>query len=62
MVRSVTVTWWSSASWRGRVCRGVFGADAEVVHSACSAEAHLAGVIEPVIAQPVVAWRVSVAG
>ena len=33
---------------------GVFGADAEVVHPACSAEAHLAGVVEPVVAQPVV--------
>ncbi len=41
---------------------GVFGADAEVVHSACSAEAHFAFVIEPVVAQPVVAWWVSVAG
>ena len=41
---------------------GVFGADAEVVHLACSAEAHFAGVIEPVLAQPVVAWRVSVVG
>jgi hypothetical protein len=41
---------------------GVFGADAEVMHPACSAQAHLAGVVEPVVAQPVVAWRVSVAG
>jgi len=41
---------------------GVFGADAEVVHPACSAEAHLAGVVEPVVAQPVVALCVSVAG
>ena len=41
---------------------GVFGADAEVVHSACSAEAHLAFVVESVVAQPVVAWCVTVAG
>jgi hypothetical protein len=30
---------------------GVFGADAEVVHPACSAEAHFAVVIEPVVAR-----------
>ena len=37
-------------------------ADAEVVHAAGAAEAHLAGVVEPVVAQPVVALGVSVAG
>jgi len=41
---------------------GVGDADAEVVHSAGAAEAHLAGVVEPVVAQPVVALGVSVAG
>ena len=41
---------------------GVFGADAEVVHPASAAEAHLAGVVEAVVAQPVVALGVPVAG
>lgn len=49
-------------SEREDACAGVFGADTEVVHSSGSAEAHFACVIEPVIAQPVVAWWVSVAG
>jgi hypothetical protein len=48
VVRSVTVMRWSSASARTRL--------------AGAAEAHLAGVVEAVVAQPVVAWRVSVAG
>ena len=41
---------------------GVFGADAEVVHPAGAAEAHLGGVVEAVVAQPVVALGVPVAG
>ena len=40
----------------------VGGADAEVVHPAGAAEAHLAGGVEAVVAQPVVALGVSVAG
>ena len=41
---------------------GVCGADAEVVHAAGAADAHLAFGVEPVVAQPVVALCVSVAG
>ena len=41
---------------------GVGGADAEVVHAAGAAEAHLAFGVEPVVAQAVVAWAVPVAG
>ena len=61
MVRSVTVMWWSSASARTRL-RACVAPDAEVVHPAGAAEAHLAGVVEAVVAQPVVAWWVSVVG
>ena len=41
---------------------GVGGADAEVVHAAGAAEAHLAVGVEPVVAQAVVAWGVPVGG
>jgi hypothetical protein len=41
---------------------GVCAADAEVVHPSGSAEAHLAGGGEPVVAQAVVAGGVSVGG
>src|SRR5579875_846902 len=41
---------------------GVCGAGAEVVHASGSAEAHFAVGIEPVVAQPVVALSVPVAG
>jgi hypothetical protein len=41
---------------------GVCGADAEVVHAACSAEAHFAEGVEAVVSEPVVpglsvSWR-----
>src|SRR5579859_7132848 len=52
---------WSSASARTAFA-GVCGADTEVVHPACSAEAHLAGVVEPVVAQPVVRVRALAGG
>ena len=39
---------------------GVRGADAEVVHPAGAADAHLAFGVEPVVAQPVVAVGVAV--
>ena len=41
---------------------GVCAADAEVMHASGSAEADLAGGVEPVVAQPVVAGGVSVGG
>ncbi len=41
---------------------GVGGADAEVVHAAGAAEGHLAFGVEAVVAQPVVALGVAVAG
>jgi hypothetical protein len=47
---------------REDACAGVFGADAEVVHAAGAAQAHLAFGVEPVVAQAVVAGRVAVAG
>ena len=61
MVRSATVTWWSSANARTRL-RAWVGADAEVVHPAGAAEGHLAFGVEPVVAEAVVAGRVAVAG
>jgi hypothetical protein len=60
VVRSVTVTRVVSEGEHAGAC--VFGADAEVVHSAGASEAHLAFVVEPVVAQAVVALAVSVAG
>jgi hypothetical protein len=47
---------------REDACAGVFGADAEVVHAAGAAEAHLAFGVEPVVAQAVMTGLVSVAG
>lgn len=40
---------------------GVFDAGVEVMHAACPADRHLAFAVEPVVAEPVVTGRVSVA-
>ena len=52
MSSSTMVIWWSSA--REDAFAGVGGADAEMVHAAGAADAHLAALLEAVVAQPVV--------